>query len=222
MKKAIFVLIFLLLFTITDNARADKITDALNKLIFQNNISKKPLKIGVLVNNRNNPSREYNVFIDEVQKRLIESYNNEALIVVERSFLEHIIEEQKLIASGLTENESLNIGKLAGLDLLLLYIIYSDCITIKLLNIFNGQILAIQTQREEVLLKRQVTVPAGKILDFKFYVETGTTLSISVESSSDVNVWFVDSFNRSRFLAGQRFSYYTDGVSFPIRLTVVK
>lgn len=58
--------------------------------------------------------------------------------VVDRRHLSKVLEEQKLSSSGITDSETVKLGKILNLDIMLLEHIYDDLTTQKLLKIDTG------------------------------------------------------------------------------------
>lgn len=146
---------------------------------------------------------------EEALKALSKDKNGDKIKVIERSHLNKIIEEQKLITSGITTSETIEIGRIAGLDLIFLVIFYPENITIKVLAVETGEILLTQRKDFEIPKSNLVTlenssfsVPPGRYIEYHWNLKAGTVLNIAVRSNSDVNVWLLDDINYYQFPKG--------------------
>jgi len=123
----------------------------------------RPMGIGVIVENqtRNNSQIEndrirdnieetliqcrYERFTDDLVEDLVDTkITSNRLKLIERRYLNKILEEHKLSVSGITEGNSI-LSKIKDLDLVLLRIIYDDKTTTKLLDVETGRILYVST-----------------------------------------------------------------------------
>ena len=64
---------------------------------------------------------------------------------VDRRHLKNILEEQKLSMTGLTDNETVKLGKLLNLDIIVLRVWYDGSITTKVLKVDTGEVLLFKT-----------------------------------------------------------------------------
>lgn len=64
---------------------------------------------------------------------------------VDRRHLNKVLEEQKLSSSGITDSETVKLGKILNLDIILLENVYSNLVTQKLLKIDTGEVLLFRT-----------------------------------------------------------------------------
>jgi len=69
--------------------------------------------------------------------------------IIERRHLKNILEEHKLQSTGLTDSETVKIGKLLNLDIIFLRIIYKDSSILKVLRVGNGEVLLFKTYEEK-------------------------------------------------------------------------
>jgi hypothetical protein len=119
----------------------------------------RPMGIGVIVENqtRNNSQIENDRIRDNIEETLIQcryerftedlvdtKITNNRLKLIERRYLNKILEEHKLSVSGITEGNSV-LSKIKDLDIILLRIIYDDKTTTKLLDVETGRILYVST-----------------------------------------------------------------------------
>ena len=67
--------------------------------------------------------------------------------IVERRSLNKIIQEQKLSVSGITDTDTLRVGKILNLNFIILDTVYADAdrITIKILKIDTGELVHLET-----------------------------------------------------------------------------
>ena len=68
--------------------------------------------------------------------------------VVDRRHMTKILEEQKLSSSGLTDSETVKLGKLLNLDIIVLRMIYEESKVTKVLKVDTGEVLLFQTYDE--------------------------------------------------------------------------
>lgn len=84
-------------------------------------------------------NEEEKLFFDMVEK------NKDKYKVVDRRHLKTILEEQKLSSSGLTESETVKLGKLLNLDVIVLRLIYENSNVTKVLRVDTGEVLLFKT-----------------------------------------------------------------------------
>ncbi|MEI8225981.1 MAG: CsgG/HfaB family protein [Bacteroidota bacterium] len=71
--------------------------------------------------------------------------NKEKYKVIDRRHLTKILEEQKLSSSGITESETLKLGKILNLDVIVLKMIYEKSKVTKVLKVDTGEVLLFKT-----------------------------------------------------------------------------
>lgn len=157
---------------------------------------------------------------DKIQEAFLKSIplsDRDKIILVERSNLNIILEEHKLSASGLTDDETTKIGKVAGLDIIIRMIFHRDSIALKSLKVDTGATLDIETQplprivppTPVILANHTFTVSAfSNNRSYEWNLRKGTTLKISFKSNLDINAWFLSHDNFLKFESGQSFRYY--------------
>jgi hypothetical protein len=64
---------------------------------------------------------------------------------VDRRHLKTILEEQKLSSSGITDSQTLKLGKLLNLDIIVLRLIYKESRVTKVLKVDTGEVLLFKT-----------------------------------------------------------------------------
>jgi hypothetical protein len=69
--------------------------------------------------------------------------------VIDRRHLSKVLEEQKFSRSGLTDSQTLKLGKLLNLDIIVLRMIYKDSKVTKVLRVDTGEVLLFKTYKTE-------------------------------------------------------------------------
>jgi hypothetical protein len=80
--------------------------------------------------------------------------NKDKYKVVDRRHLNKILEEQKLSTSGITDSETIKLGKILNLDIIVLRLIYENSKVTKVLKVDTGEVLLFKTDdslMEEIL-----------------------------------------------------------------------
>jgi len=83
--------------------------------------------------------------------------------VVDRRHLKNILEEQKLSTSGITDSETVKLGKILNLDIIVLRLIYEKSQVTKVLKVDNGEVLLFKTYEDQKkkdgsFMERQIMV----------------------------------------------------------------
>lgn len=193
------------------------------------------VKFGIIVDIKDSDSSEgenrelADAITSKMQGELLKSIpkdKRDKLMIVERTYLDKILEEQKLSLSGLTESETVKLGKIAGIDILLLFVFHKNHLTSKLLVVNTGEILQsevldIETFKEETRLRvlrdgkkillanHNFSVRASSSTHYEWKLQKGTILQISFNSNLDINVWLLDYPEYQKFNNGEAFNYYT-------------
>ena len=84
--------------------------------------------------------------------------NNDKYKYLDRRHLNKVLEEQKLSSSGLTDSDTVKLGKLLNLDIIVLRLIYKDSRVTKVLKVDTGEVLLFKTYEEKI----KETGPSGK------------------------------------------------------------
>lgn len=214
MFKKIFFLFVISTICLYSTAEATRDGDVINKIIQ----ARGSVKVGFIPSVKANGMEEKaSALIDKLEEEMLKGtsqgkYGGDKVIVVERNHLNKIMEEQRLIASGLTTSETIKIGRLAGLDIIYLAIVYSESINLKVLAVETGEILATKSynpKASKVLENSSFSVPPGRYIEHHWNIEAGTVLNISVRSNSDVNAWLLDDTNYSQFPKG-KWGYFAE------------
>ncbi len=193
------------------------------------------VKIGIIVDIKNSDSSkdENRELADKitstVQGEFLKSIpidKKDKIMIVERTYLDKILEEHKLSLSGLTESETVKAGKLAGIDMLYLFVFYKDHATVKLLAVNTGEILEsnvldleklkgeqrlnlLREGKKILLADHNFSVRASSSTHYEWKLQKGTILQISFNSNLDINVWLLDYPEYLKFNNGEVFNYYT-------------
>lgn len=99
--------------------------------------------------------------IDLLQKEKLENeqeeafykmtqWNNDKFKYLDRRHLNKVLEEQKLSSSGLTDSDTVKIGKLLNLDIIVLRLIYQDSRVTKVLKVDTGEVLLFKTYEGKI------------------------------------------------------------------------
>lgn len=201
--------------SIENNRRLD---DSIQQIINRNGVA----KIGVIVDVRvaslsEQERKDYSDMLsNRKQAELLKTYaiRRNEIKFVERSQLQPIIEEQKFAMSGLTETNTVQIGKLAGLDIIFLYTAFQTQTSFKAILVNTGEILAIQTDnaslmpRKQTLINQTYNVPAGNYQPIGFTFPQNSVVEINFQSNQDINVWFITEVDLIAFSRNNRFNYY--------------
>lgn len=75
--------------------------------------------------------------------------NKDKYKLVDRRHLSKVLEEQKLSSSGITDSQTLKLGKLLNLDIIVLRLIYDNSRVTKVLKVDTGEVLLFKTYKTE-------------------------------------------------------------------------
>ncbi|MDO9229548.1 MAG: hypothetical protein Q7U03_08285 [Syntrophales bacterium] len=103
--------------------------------------------------------------------------------LVDRRHLKNILEEQKFSMTGLTDSETVKLGKLLNLDIIVLRLIYENSKVTKVLRVDTGEVLLFKTYQTE---KEEGWVYYGKSEYGEFYYRNNTTINVSPKI---IRVW---------------------------------
>jgi len=111
--------------------------------------------------------------------------NKDKYKIIDRRHLIKILEEQKLQSSGITDSETVKVGKLLNLDIIVLRLIYDKTRVTKVLKVDTGEVLLFKTYETERGME-DVWIYYG-ISDFgEYYYDKS---SITNVSSTIIKVW---------------------------------
>jgi len=99
--------------------------------------------------------------------------NNDKYKYLDRRHLNKVLEEQKLSSSGLTDSDTVKIGKLLNLDIIVLRLIYNDRLLTKVLKVDTGEVLLFKTF-EKRTLDNWVKYGEDKDNNLYFYKKIGS------------------------------------------------
>jgi len=201
--------------SVENNRRLD---DTIQQIINRNGVA----KIGVIVDVRGaslseQERKDYSDMLsNKKQAELLKRYalRRNEIKFVERSQLQPIMEEHKFSMSGLTESNTVQIGKLAGLDIIFLYTAFQSQTSFKAILVNTGEILASQTDgasltpQKKTLINQTYNVPAASYQQLGFTFPQNSVVEINFQSNLDINVWFVTEADLIAFSRNSRFSYY--------------
>ncbi len=113
--------------------------------------------------------------------------------VVDRRHLSKIIDEQKLSSSGLTDSDSVKLGKLLNLDIIVLRLIYENSQVTKVLKVDTGEVLLFKTYELEKKTKKEEWVPIVRThyRDTYYYNSSITNVRPNV-----VKVWVMVEYSK--------------------------
>jgi len=99
--------------------------------------------------------------------------NNDKYKYLDRRHLNKVLEEQKLSSSGLTDSDTVKIGKLINLDIIVIRLIYNDRLLTKVLKVDTGEVLLFKTF-EKRTLDNWVKYGEDKDNNLYFYKKIGS------------------------------------------------
>jgi hypothetical protein len=114
---------------------------------------KKDINVGILIEtkipNLGEQDRDYSENKEEGQfNEIIELRNimnseleNRKFRIIDRRHLSKILEEQKLSSSGITDSDTVKLGKILNLDIIVLRLIYDNSKITKVLKVDTGEVL---------------------------------------------------------------------------------
>lgn len=109
------------------------------------------------------------------------------LKLIDRRHFSKVLEEQKLSVSGITDNETVKLGKLLNLDILVLRLIYEKSRVTKVLKVDSGEVLLFKTYETKEKTKEEEWVPLAKTKEGNtYYYDRGSITSLS---QNIVKVW---------------------------------
>ena len=111
--------------------------------------------------------------------------NKDKYKYIDRRHLKTILEEQKFSSSGLTESETVKLGKLLNLDIIVLRLIYENSRVTKVLKVDTGEVLLFKTYEEKETNKKG-WISFGKNDLGDFYYDENSMTNVS---SNVIKVW---------------------------------
>ena len=132
----------------------DWVMNTLKNVLFGNKEIQQ-IYIGLIVETiiPNIEEHEKEELVNQEEKEFFESTPlqlNEKVKIVDRRHLNKVLEEQKFSTSGLTDSDTVKIGKLLNLDIIVLRLIYKDSRVTKVLKVNTGEVLLFKTYEEKI------------------------------------------------------------------------
>ncbi|MDO8722506.1 MAG: hypothetical protein Q7J31_09800 [Syntrophales bacterium] len=106
--------------------------------------------------------------------------------VIDRRHLKTILEEQKLSTTGLTESDTVRLGKLLNLDIIVLRLIYDNSRVTKVLKVDTGEVLLFKTYETYKETKEEGWISQGKTESGEFYYDNRSIMKVS---PNIIRVW---------------------------------
>lgn len=123
--------------------------------------------------------------------------NQDKYKVIDRRHLSKILEEQKLSSSGITDNETVRLGKILNLDIIVLRIIYEESKVTKVLKVDTGEVLLFRTYEEkkkEETKKEEGWISFGGTKNGDYYYDNR---SMTFVSPKVIKVWSKLKYSKS-------------------------
>ena len=106
--------------------------------------------------------------------------------VIDRRHLKNILEEQKLSMTGLTDSDTVKLGKILNLDIIVLRLIYEGSQVTKVLKVDTGEVLLFKTYDTKKETKEEGWISQGKTEDGDFYYDNRSIMKVS---PNIIRVW---------------------------------
>ena len=115
--------------------------------------------------------------------------------IIDRRHLSKVLEEQKLSSSGLTESETVKLGKLLNLDIIVLRLIYENNRVTKVLKVDTGEVLLFKTYETEKEEKKTEKgwVYYGTSYEGDYYYDNQ---SIEYVTSNVIKIWNQEKYSK--------------------------
>ena len=130
---------------------------------------------------------------EETQFHSMIDWNKEKYKVIDRRHLGKILEEQKLSSSGITDNETIKLGKILNLDIIILRMIYEQSKITKVLKVDTGEVLLFRSYETKTSKTEEGWIPWAKTKDDNTYFYK---ISMSNISSMIVKVWIMIEYSK--------------------------
>lgn len=105
---------------------------------------------------------------------------------IDRRHLNTILEEQKLSSSGITDSDTVKLGKILNLDIIVLRLIYANSKVTKVLKVDTGEVLLFKTYETYKETKEEGWISHGKTEDGDFYYDNRSIMKVN---SNIIRVW---------------------------------
>ncbi|HII96034.1 MAG TPA: hypothetical protein HA367_09965 [Candidatus Methanofastidiosum sp.] len=97
---------------------------------------------------------------------------------IDRRHLKTILEEQKLSSSGITDSETVKLGKILNLDIIVLRLIYENSKVTKVLKVDTGEVLLFKTYETYKETKEEGWISHGEAEDGDFYYDNRSIMKV--------------------------------------------
>jgi hypothetical protein len=124
---------------------------------------------------------------NEEENQLFKMTDKDQDTVVDRRHLIKILEEQKLSSSGITDSDTVKMGKLLNLDIIVLRMIYGGSKVTKVLKVDTGEVLLFKTYKTYEETKKEGWISLGYTNDdVEWYYNNNSIMKVSPNIS---RVW---------------------------------
>ena len=106
--------------------------------------------------------------------------------VIDRRHLKNILEEQKLSMTGLTDSDTVKLGKILNLDIIVLRLIYEGSQVTKVLKVDTGEVLLFKTWETYKETKKEGWIYYGRTEDGDWYYDNSSIMKVS---PNIIRVW---------------------------------
>lgn len=125
-------------------------------------------------------NKQESQFFEMIEKR------KDKYRVVDRRHLKTILEEQKLSMTGLTDSDTVKLGKILNLDIIVLRLIYENNEVTKVLKVDTGEVLLFKTYETYKETKEEGWISHGKADDGDSYYDNRSIMKVS---PNIIRVW---------------------------------
>lgn len=137
-------------------------------------------------------------------------WNKNKYRVIDRRHLSKVLEEQKLSSSGITDSETVKLGKILNLDIIVLRLIYENSRITKVLKVDTGEVLLFKTYENEKKEEGWILYGTSTDGDSYFYDKS----SITQVSSKIYRVWDKVKYSKvgkdERIQTSKKYTVYSD------------
>jgi len=105
--------------------------------------------------------------------------NKDKYKLVDRRHLNTVLEEQKLSMTGLTDSDTVKLGKLLNIDIIVLRLIYDNSKVTKVLKVDTGEVLLFKTYETYKETKQEGWVLYGETSDGEWYYDNSSMVKVS-------------------------------------------
>jgi len=112
--------------------------------------------------------------------------NKDQYTLIERRHLNKVLEEQKLSSSGITESDTVKLGKILNLDIIVLRLIYANSKVTKVLKVDTGEILLFETYETKKETKKEGWISYVETDHGEWYYDNSSIMKVS---PNIIRVW---------------------------------